>query len=91
MPGMPQLLVVETMEYLGIYLMRDPNEYISNNIIPLLTKFKSKIDIWHGLLLSAAGRCNLIKMLWMPQLLYLLHNSLVWIYKKWFKKNVNPV
>lgn len=33
-----------------------------------------------------AGRANLIKMVWLPQLLYLLHNSPVWIGEKWFQK-----
>lgn len=36
--------------------------------------------------LTVAGRCNLIKMVWMPQLLYLLHNTPLWLNKKWFKK-----
>lgn len=33
-----------------------------------------------------AGRANLIKMVWLPQLLYLLHNSPVWIGEKWFQR-----
>lgn len=28
----------------------------------------------------------MIKMVWMPQLLYLLHNSPVWLNKRWFRK-----
>lgn len=67
-------------------LSNDPNQYISDNLVPLLLKFKRKCDIWSRLPLSVAGRSNLVKMVWMPQLLYLLHNSPVWIGKKWFQK-----
>lgn len=81
-----QMEIVEITKYLGVYITKDPNKYINNNIVPLLTKFKSKIEIWRRLPLSIAGRCNLIKMPWMPQLLYLLHNSPIWIHRKWFKK-----
>lgn len=86
MPGMPQLVIVDTLKYLGIALTKDPNQFICKNLIPLLAKFKQKIGIWKRLPLSVAGRCRLIKMIWMPQLLYLLHNSPVWICKKWFNK-----
>lgn len=57
-----------------------------DNIDPLLIKFKGKIKIWKRLPLSVAGRCNLIKMIWLPQLLYVLHNSPIWLYKKWFPR-----
>lgn len=33
-----------------------------------------------------AGRTNLIRTIWLPQLLYTLHNSPVWIGRKWFLK-----
>lgn len=42
--------------------------------------------MWKCLPLSVAGRCNVIKMIWMPQLLYVLHNSPIWLYKKWFQR-----
>lgn len=70
---------------LWIYLTRDPKQYIINNIIPLVANFKWKSGIWCCFSL-VVGRCNLMKIIWMPQLLYILHNSPVWIYKKWFKK-----
>ena len=82
----PQMKKVEIMKYLGIFITSDPNKYIKYNLVPLLSKFKKKIQIWRYLPLSVAGRCNLIKMLWMPQLLYILHNSPIWIGKKWFRK-----
>lgn len=81
-----QLRVVDKMKYLGVWLTRDPGQYIEDNLAPLLLKFQRKCDIWSHLPLSAAGRINLIKMIWMPQLLYQLHNSPVWIGMRWFKK-----
>lgn len=78
--------IAESTKYLGIKLTKDPGEYLDNNLNPLLRKFKSKIEIWRGLPLSVAGRCNLIKMLWLPQLLYVMHNSPIWISRNWFKK-----
>lgn len=49
MSEIPQLEVVTTMKYLGINLTKDPNHYIDDNIVPLLTKFKRKMDIWNRL------------------------------------------
>lgn len=77
-----QIKIVNTFKYLGINISRDPKKYIGDNIVPLLAKFKGKTKIWRSLPISVAGRCNLIKMLWMSQLLYVLHNSHVWLYKK---------
>lgn len=84
--GTPQLKVVAMLKYLDIWIMSDTNQYINNNLMPLLIKFKQKFDIWSRLPLSVAERCNLIKMIWLLQLLYVLHNSPVWIGQKWFKK-----
>lgn len=36
--------------------------------------------------LSVTGRVNLIKMVWAPQLLYIFHNSPIWITHKWFTR-----
>lgn len=73
--GIPQLKVVETMKYLGIMLSKDPHLYIGDNLTPLLLKLKWKSDIWRRLPLSVAGRSNLVKMIWMLQLLYLKHRK----------------
>lgn len=81
-----QLMVVDRMKYLGIWLTKDPNQYIKDNFAPLLLRFRRKCDIWSRLPLSVAGKINLIKMIWMLQLLYQLHNSPVWIRMEWFKK-----
>lgn len=33
----------------------------------------------------------MIKMFWGPQLLYILHNSTMWIPLKWFKKKIDSL
>lgn len=58
---MRQLVIVDALKYLGIVMTRDPNQYISKNLLPLLSKFKKKIGIWKRFPLSVAGRCRLIK------------------------------
>lgn len=70
-----QIPVVNKFKYLGINISRDPQSYISD-ITLLLVKFRN-IKVWKCLSLSVAGRCNL--MIWMPQLLYVLHNSPLWL------------
>lgn len=82
----PQIKVVSQMKYLGINISRDPEQYITENLVPLMKKLKQKCRVWGWLPLSVAGRCNLIKMVWMPQILYILRNSSVWIPKHWFIK-----
>lgn len=81
-----QVQVVRHMKYLGINITRDPSQYISGNLVPLMKKLKQKCQVWRRLPLSVAGRCNLIKMVWLPQILYVMQNSPVWIPKHWFKK-----
>lgn len=82
----PQIKVVNQLKYLGINISRDPEQYIAENLVPLMKKLKQKCRVWGRLPLSVAGRCNLIKMVWMPQILYIIHNSPVWIAKRWFNK-----
>lgn len=69
-----QIPVVNTFKYLGINISKDLQQYTSDNIDPLLIKFRGKIKVWKRLPISVAGRCNLTKMIWMSQLLYVLHN-----------------
>lgn len=74
------------LKYVGVWITNDINQYVNNNLVPLLFKLKQKGDIWSRLPLSVAGCCNLIKMIWLPQIPILFHNSPIWISQKWFKK-----
>lgn len=82
-PGFPPesvpLQVVSEFKYLGVVINSRPKDYVALNLLPLLTRVSAKIDTWCKLPLSVVGRGNLIKMILMPQLLYILHNSPVWI------------
>lgn len=69
--------IVPSFRCLGVQVSPDVTQYI--NLIPLLTKFREKCNTWCKLPLSVVGRANLIKMVWSSQLLYICHNSPVWI------------
>lgn len=73
------LAVVERFKYLGIQISTDFRLFIPLNVTPMVTRFQEKINTWTKLPLSVIGRNNLIKMILMPQLLYILHNSPVWL------------
>lgn len=73
------IVVTEEFRYLGIQVTPDPTQYLDLNMAPLLRKFKLKCAAWIKLFLSVTGRVNLIKMVWAPQLLYIFHNSPIWI------------
>lgn len=81
-----QIQVLNKFKYLDINITVDPHLYTSDNIDPFLAKFRGKIQVWKCLPLYVAGRCRRIKMIWMPQVLYVLHNSPIWLYKKWFQR-----
>ena len=81
-----QIKVVDKFKYLGIMVHSNLDQYIKLNVEPVLKKFQEKTTSWNKLPLSVVGRCNLIKMIWNPQLLYVLHNAPVWIPAKVFKK-----
>lgn len=86
LPVSNQLQVVTKFKYLGIVVSPRPQDYVVNNLTPLITKLSTKVDAWCRLPLSVVGRCNLIKMVAMPQLLYILHNAPMWIPVPFFRK-----
>lgn len=73
------ITIAHSFKYLGIVISKTIQEYIAQNMNPLLEKFKNVSKTWCKLPLSVVGRINLIKMVWMPQLLYILHNSPIWL------------
>lgn len=77
-PSVP-LQVVSEFRYLGVTVSKRPNDYIALYLLPLLIKISSKVDAWCRFPLSVIGRGNLIKMILMPQLLYVLHNAPAWV------------
>ncbi|XP_040203584.1 uncharacterized protein LOC120935601 [Rana temporaria] len=81
-----QIKIVDKFKYLGIMVHPNLDQYIKLNVEPILKKFQEKTTSWIKLPLSVVGRCNLIKMIWNPQLLYVLHNAPIWIPAQVFKK-----
>lgn len=76
---------VNTIKYLGIYISRNPADYISLNIEPLFTLVRVKIRIWARLPLGIWGRINLIKMVLLPKILYVLWHTPIYLKLKYFK------
>lgn len=80
------LKVVSSFKYLGIHVSVNPKKYLEDNLLPLFKKLQMTCTTWCKLPLSVIGRINLIKMVWGPQLLYIMHNSPQWIPRKWFNR-----
>lgn len=59
---------------------------MKENFLPLLEKLKNNIQFWRTLPISLIGRVNSIKMVFLPQYLYLLQNIPVFLPKSFFKK-----
>ncbi|CAJ0919619.1 unnamed protein product [Ranitomeya imitator] len=70
-----KLRVVTQFKYLGIQVALALTRFEELNLEPLITKIRTKISAWSKLNLSVVGRVNLLKMVVMPQILYVLHNS----------------
>lgn len=81
-----QIQIKHKFKYLGIEVAQRVRDYVALNLKPLLLKFRDKCRSWCKLPLTVIGRGNLIKMIWTPQLLYILHNSPIWITLFWFGK-----
>lgn len=78
-PASTPLQIVQRFKYLGIMISARPSDFLELNLAPLLLRFSSKLDAWCRLPMSVIGRGNLVKMIFMPQLLYVLHNAPTWI------------
>lgn len=77
-------------KYLGIHISTNLRQYESINLDPIIHRFTQKLEVWCTLPLLVVGSLNLIKMLWMPQLLCVIHNAPVWIPHIFFY-NVNSL
>lgn len=71
--------IVSEFQYVGIKVNVRPRDYIPLNVIPLLGKVAEKVDSWCRLPLTVIGRSNLNKIILMTQILYIMHNSPVWV------------
>ena len=72
--------------YLGIEITRHYSSLFQANFTPLIETLRTKIQFWDTLPISLIGRINAIKMIFLPQLIYLFQNIPVLVKKSFFKK-----
>ena len=82
----PFKVTKERFTYLGIVVTKDYNNLFKANFDPLIEKLRSNIQFWRTLPISLLGRINAIKMIFLPQLLYLLQNIPIFITKAFFNR-----
>uniref|UniRef100_A0A803J318 Reverse transcriptase domain-containing protein n=1 Tax=Xenopus tropicalis TaxID=8364 RepID=A0A803J318_XENTR len=75
------LKTVDTFKYLGINIHKDPTNFISLNLQPLIQQMKNTLSRWSALPLTQIGRVNICKMIYLPKLLYVFTNSPCYIPK----------
>lgn len=83
--NMQDIPVSTSFKYLGIQITAHILDYVNLNLTPLINRCRDRVKVWSKLKLSQVGRINLIKMILMPQLLYVLHNSPMVITLKKFR------
>lgn len=66
------------------FVTPETQDYISLNLSLLLGRIWDRIKVWLRLKTSCVGKINLIKMLFMPQLLYILIIPQWWFPLKYF-------
>ena len=82
---LPFKISLQTFTYLGIQVTKDFSSLFKANYPPLLAKLKNNIQFWRSLPLSLIGRINTIKMMFLPQILYLFQCLPVFLPKSFFK------
>lgn len=84
-PNLP-LQVVMSLKYLGIKITANIQDYMPLNLLPLLALLKQKVQSWTRLPLSLIGRISLLKMKFLPVILYFPRHAPIWVPKSYFKK-----
>lgn len=83
---LPFRIATEKFRYLGVYITRKYSLLFETNFPPLITKLQFNIQFWKTLPISLLGRVNAIKMIFLPQLLYLVQTVPIYLPKSFFKK-----
>lgn len=73
-PTLHKVPVTLSFKYLGVYITSEPHDYISLNLSPLLGRIQDRVKVWSRLKMPLVGKVHLI-IIFMPQLLYILHNA----------------
>ena len=81
----PFRITTEKFKYLGIQITRNYKSLLNANYMPLLTKLNGLIKFWKTLPMSLIGRINAIKMIFLPQILYLFQSIPIYLPKNSLK------
>uniref|UniRef100_A0A803JEC5 Reverse transcriptase domain-containing protein n=1 Tax=Xenopus tropicalis TaxID=8364 RepID=A0A803JEC5_XENTR len=73
LPTGMELQWVQSFKYLGIHEHSDPTQFIKLNLDPLMDHMAQTLKAWVNLPLTLWGRINLLKMVFLPKLLYIFH------------------
>lgn len=82
----PFKVSMEKFTYLGIVVTNKYSALLKANFTPLISKLQANIQFWRALPISLFGRINAIKMIFLPQVLYLFQNIPVFLPKSFFKQ-----
>lgn len=77
---------VPEIKYLGVRVSPKVTDYLTLNLMPLLTKTKTQLEAWKHLPLSLIGRVNLLKMKILPVFLYFLRNTPICVPCSFFRR-----
>jgi len=77
--------VEDHFTYLGIVVPKNPKQIFKLNFLAKIDKLKDNIERWRLLPLSMIGKINAIKMVILPQFLYLFQNVPTYIPLSFFK------
>lgn len=70
-----RLQVTTSFRYLGVTIQLPLSLYVTNNLCPLLLQLQTQTKQWKDLPLDLMGRANILKMIYLPKLLYVMVNS----------------
>lgn len=84
-PDLP-LARVNITKYLVVLVTRDLKDYVINNVEPLFAMLKAKTQAWSKLPLGVMGRINIIKMIFLPKIIYMVWHAPLYIPLGIFKK-----
>lgn len=82
--SLPFKITYEKITYLGITITKRYSSLMKENFFPLLEKLKNNIQYWRTLPISLIGRVNSIRMVFLPQYLYLVQNIPIFLPKSFF-------
>lgn len=85
---LPFRITLEKFTYLGIVITKKYSSLFEANFTPLINKLQNNIQFWRTLPIFLLGRVNAIKMIFLPQLLYLLQNIPVYLTKSFFLNSI---